>query len=810
MNNFFACLLSLAPLCLDAQVSYEPQEYFNVKIGGGGFVTGIICSPTGEDENIYLRTDVGGAYRWNRTSGCWEALLDWTSSSQWTYQGVLSICTDSNNADKLYMLVGLYNNEPAAVLRSDDGGCTFKEARLDVKVNGNAVGRGTGERLAVDPNCGNIIFCGTQSDGLFRSDDAGVTWKRVESFPVSSTSDGNGIDIVLFDKASGKYGDSTPVVYVACSDDEKSLFVSDDGGGTWKQVAIPVQASGLRPQRGVLTPDGRTLYLSMANGAGPHGSGKDWYDTGAVMKYETDTEEWENVTPPFKSAYSAISLDPNNPERLLVATINSWNNRQVWDDGQEAWGDRVFLTEDGGKSWRNVLDASDTRFYAGDFPWVRGLNLHWCSSLAFDAHDSEKFYITSGNGVFCCDDIEPGRKSRKIEFFGNGLEETVPLDFVSIAGGPLVSAVGDYDGFVHDDIFISPQGGRHNPSVGTTSAVTADSDGSVIVRSRNTDDNPKFYRSMNQGLSWTGFNAPDDADMGYCKMSVSSDGKSLLVVSGNRDQLYFTDDWGKNWSKLSVDNVCGTKPVASLVENNKWYIADKTGVLKTVFYGGGKLTVEKTAVVGSSGIVQIEVVRQDNDELVYIPRRSGGIGVWDGKRMSYKMTSLACGNISAGKKHPESMYPTFFVYGKIDGKEGVYRTIDNFSTVVLVTDDAHRYGGLGNASMIEADQNVFGRVYMSSWGRGILGLQPLGVPDGINVVAAGGSDGKKLVVFDGVFERIFGCQTELNVYDMDGRMVDCICGNYAVVGESYQKGKWYVVVERVDDEVCDSYYLYKK
>lgn len=809
MKNAVSLLLSLMPLCIYAQMDAEPQEFFNVKIGGGGFVTGVISSPAQEGV-IYLRTDVGGAYRWNVSAGKWEAMLDWNSSAQWTYQGVLSICADPNDADKVYMLVGLYNNSPTAVLRSDDGGRTFEEARLDIKVNGNAVGRGTGERLAVDPNCGDILFCGTQSNGLYRSDDAGVSWTRVESFPILSTSDGNGIDIVIFDKASGKVGGATPVVYVACSDSEKSLFVSDDGGDTWKQIEIPTPASGLRPQHGVLTPDGSTLYLSMANGAGPHGSGNDWYDTGAIMKYDTESGSWNNVTPPFKSAYSAISLDPNNQERLLVSTINSWNNRQVWDDGQEAWGDRVFLTEDGGRTWNNILDASGARFYAGDFPWVRGLNLHWCSSLVFDAYDSEKFYITSGNGVFCCRDISSDGKLRKVEFWSNGLEETVPLDFISIVDGPLLSVVGDYDGFVHDDIFTSPQSGRHRPSVGTSSAVASDSYGNVFVRARSTDDNPKFYRSVDKGLSWTGFDAPGDAQMGYCKMAVSNDGKSLLVVSGDSDKLFFTDDWGNSWSELASANISGTKPIASLIENNKWYIADKTGALKTVFYDGSELKVEKSAIFGSTGILQIEVVRQGDVELVYIPMRNGGIGVWDGKVMSYKMKSLMCSNISAGKNHPDSSYPTFFVYGKLDGKEGIFRTTDDFETLVMVSDDAHRYGGLGNASMIEADQNVFGRVYLSSWGRGILGLQPAGTSDGIEAVNVDSDEGMPLVVFDTVFEKRFGCLTDFRVYDMSGRMIDCFYGECASVGNGYPRGKRYLAVERVKNKLDKAYYISKR
>jgi hypothetical protein len=41
-----------------------------------------------------------------------------------------------------------------------------------------------------------------------------------------------------------------------------------------------------------------------------------------------------------------------------------------------------------------------------------------------------------------------------------------------------------------------------------------------------------------------------------------------------------------------------------------------------------------------------------------------------------------------------------------------------------VNDGAHQYGGLGNGGFVKGDMNVFGRVYMSTPGRGV----PYGTP----------------------------------------------------------------------------------
>lgn len=49
-------------------------------------------------------------------------------------------------------------------------------------------GRGAGERLVIDPNNQNLLYLGARSGhGLWKSTDAGVTWNRVGSFPVTGT-----------------------------------------------------------------------------------------------------------------------------------------------------------------------------------------------------------------------------------------------------------------------------------------------------------------------------------------------------------------------------------------------------------------------------------------------------------------------------------------------------------------------------------------------------------------------------------------------------------------------------------------------
>lgn len=123
-----------------AAVVELPHNWRNVEIAGGGFVPGIVFSPA-EKDLIYARTDIGGAYRWDQSTGRWIPLLDSFGWDKWGYNGVASIAPDPKNADKVYAAVGMYTNswDPnnGAILSSSDRGKTWTESPLPFKVGGN-------------------------------------------------------------------------------------------------------------------------------------------------------------------------------------------------------------------------------------------------------------------------------------------------------------------------------------------------------------------------------------------------------------------------------------------------------------------------------------------------------------------------------------------------------------------------------------------------------------------------------------------------------------------------------------------------
>jgi hypothetical protein len=276
------------------QASYRWRD---VVIGGGGFTPGIVFSRA-ERDLVYLRTDIGGAYRWDATRQRWLPLQDSMSESQ--YFGIESLAADPVDANIVYMAAGMYGREAAhAILRSRDRGATWDIFPVSFRMGGNEAGRGVGERLAIDGRDRNVLWFGSRHDGLQQSTDAGAHWRRVDSFPVQGGGQ-TGVSFVI--------AEASPTLIAGVADaGANHLFRSDDAGKSWRAVAGE-PAAALLPVQAKLGAEG-ALYIAYSNGAGPNG-----VTDGAVFRYELASGVWTDITPDRASSH---------PERGIPA--RSWS-----------------------------------------------------------------------------------------------------------------------------------------------------------------------------------------------------------------------------------------------------------------------------------------------------------------------------------------------------------------------------------------------------------------------------------------------------------------------------------------------------
>jgi xyloglucan-specific exo-beta-1,4-glucanase len=698
-KTLLATLIFLIPP-REGRTQIETYTWQNVAMGGGGFVSGIITSKT-EQNLMYARTDVGGAYRWDAVNSRWIPLLDWTSENELGYQGVESIAIDPVEPNKVYMLVGTsyFNNGKTAILRSSDYGNSFAvtEVTNQFKAHGNGMGRQTGEKLVVDPNKNNVLYCGTRENGLFKSTNAGATWTRVTTLNVTTTTNGNGISFVVLDPSAGTPGNETQTIIAGVSrSGVANLYRSDNGGTTFSEIA---QApTSLMPHRAALTSDG-SLYITYANNDGPWNiSG-----AGAIWKYNLASGAWTNVTPSgFGGAFGGISVDPSNPQRLVASSVNTY---QAQDN---SWGDRIFLTTNGGATWIDLVERGFDRDPNG-VSWVDGSSIHWSGCVEFDPFDTKKAWIISGNGIFQTDDIDATTNVWKFQV--KGLEETVPLDMASIPNGPVVSTIGDYGGFRHED--VTQYAPAHEPTMGTTHGVAyASLSPNVMLRI----GHEKMYYSGDMGMTWAECNRTGlDGSV-----SISADGKILLYSHNSGSGTYRSTDKGNTWTTSTGISITWAKPLADPLNPLKFYAYNpSSGALLISTNGGESFVQAGLPGAGGSKIIRAAPWREGD---VWVALYNGGLTRTTNSGQTFtKISGVAyCAAVGFGKEAPGKTYPTIFIYGTVNGISGVHRSTDEGATWIRVNDDAHEYGGPGNGQFVQGDMNTFGRVYMGTVGRGLV------------------------------------------------------------------------------------------
>lgn len=692
----FAGLLAIA-----CHAAAAPYQWSNVAIGGGGFVSGLIHSKA-EPGLTYARTDVGGAYRWDGKAARWIPLTDWVSDRETGLLGVESLALDPNAPGKVYMSAGIayMNGGRSAFLRSNDYGKTW--TRFDVtgqfKVHGNGMGRNTGEKLQVDPLDGKVLYLGTRANGLFKSRDEGTTWQRLDGLDVTTTLNGNGISFVLLDPSGAK--EATQTILLGVSRAGNNLYRSTDAGKTFQPIAGgPSAQSGLMPHRAVLA-DGH-LVLTYANGAGPWGKPGmgEPVDQGQVWKLHLASSKWTNITPPLNRAYAGISVDPRDPKRMIVSTINYFAPQYG-----KAKGDRFFLTRDGGATWTDVIAKGFVLDNKG-ISWIDGNSIHWAASIEFDPVNPKAVMVVSGNGIFRTEDIDAAPV--KWDFHVAGLEETVPLGLVSIPGGPLISAIGDYDGFIHGDTGQYPP--TVKPTMGTTTGLAyATRRPGTLVRV-----GEAMYVSRDMGKSWT-----RTAQMNGIKgqVALSADGAVILHSPEKSNVAYRSLDGGASWTQVKGLSVANAHPVADTVNAAKFYALDGEQFLVSVDGGASFKPAARLPFAKGSKVLR-PVLGREGD--IWVALYDGGLAHSTDSGASFTVLPNVQygGAIGYGKG---AAYPTLYLWGGIKGERGMFCSTDSGRNWVRINDDMHQYGGPGNGQFVIGDMNREGVVYMSTAGRGLV------------------------------------------------------------------------------------------
>jgi hypothetical protein len=705
-----------------------PYLWKNVQIISGGFITGIQFHPKARGL-AYVRTDIGGSYRWDADDNRWIPLNDSTSPENWDLLGVESIGLDPTDPDVVYEAVGEYTETWApngAILRSSDRGNTWEKTSMPIQMGSNEEDRYSGERLAVNPASPNIVYFGSRENGLWISKDHARTWAQVTSFPVTGpvlNSEGLSDGVIFVKFGPPKAGSRYLTIYAGVSAHTNNLYSSIDNGATWQ--TLPGAPTGIAPTNAALSSDGN-FYLTYSDLPGPNSVGA---GLGRIYKFNTLTSTWTDITPlgpfsfagPFWYGFANVVVDPKNPQTIMATTMDAYYP-----------GDNVYRSTNGGATWAYVASMPEfptntPNYFQQDWsisPWITfGAAAPsfgwWMGALAVDPFNPGHVLYGTGATIWSTNNMTNIDSLGTVNFSigATGIEETAVIALLSPSAGPahLLSGVGDIGGFTHTDLDQSPvQGMWTNPVAGTGESLDYAGGNPLLIARTNWANSQQYGAySTDGGLTWTPF-ATQPTQTSPGNIGVLADGGTLIWAPGGGPVSYSTN-FGATWI-ASAGAPSGFGIVADKVNPKKAYIFDSsTGVVYVSNDGGATFTAAASGLPTNGTLAAVYGQAAD----LWLATSSGLYHSLNGGANFVSLPNvLSANSVGFGMPAPGRQYPAIYLIGTLSAnEEAIFRSIDKGASWMRINDDGHQYGTL---SVVAGDPRVFGRVYVGTNGRGVL------------------------------------------------------------------------------------------
>ncbi len=701
-------LFVCTPILLIAQ-----GEWTTLKTGAGGWITGMDIHPDG---TLYVRSDVGGAYRLDPGNDTWKQIVTHTSMPSqdvdWsTYSGVLSIATAPSQASRTYM--AYYNT----IYASDNKGENWYRTNfdnMDMAPNDDA-SKLFGERLEVDPQNEDVVYFGSINDGLFRTED-GMNWTAVNSLPAGTAE--QGVRSIAFDESSTVANGKTQILYIAI--DGEGIFQSMNGGVTFTNIT------------NTLFPNNDVWIYDMEIDANGHLyiSGRDGFDPFGVYVYRN--EEWEQVfTADLSIPYTEIALDPFNADRVVV-----------FSEGYS----ETYVTE-------NASAENPTWTYKGiqrsaeNIPWLAWTQTEWFTlgEAEFDPIETGRIWVTFGTGTFYIDLSDEG--TYVWNEFSKGQEHLVSNDVLSFSNGNKLTAHWDFPMFMHTPANEYPT--QHLPSARFNSCwdlSQSPTDEQFVVALIEDiryccydDETRNSGYSEDGGQSWTRFPSMpgDEFDLIFGQLEVSAqDNNNIIWLPGQNRNPYYTLDKGTTWTEVDLPGDSDACCLDGPWFKRKALAADKQ--LQGTFYlydwGSGDLFTTEDGGVSWTRKAAVLPAWSFHGKLLSVQGQEGHMFFSNGPEedvsgiegllrstdygeswIEVEGTSKVI-NVSIGKEAPGSDYPSVFICGEVDGVYGYYLSTDNCNTWEMIGD--YPMGIYDWPIAFEANPYEYGNVVVGFAGNG--------------------------------------------------------------------------------------------
>lgn len=696
-----------------------------VALGGGGFATSVHIHPL--DSNLwYVRTDVGGAYRYDAGQARLVPMTNFISPSNGNLYGCWGLAVDPTNTNVVYMALGTTTVSNGKVYKSTAKGADGSWVDLGLSQPFYANGVKTGNYIAVNPHAPANLLCSTYNAGLWAYN--GTAWSLVSGIP----STGVTVRRVRFDPVNSAY------VYALGTGTGGGIFRSTDGGVTFALISGSTGMATTAKDISISS-DGQKLYIATD-------SGLLRYDSPSSAAWATST-----ITPPetFFNIYRTVEASPSSsqPNRVIAAP-------QLNNEGGVPIA-HVWVSDQAGASGTWVQKSSP--IVNQDIPWhYATFPGSYINGITVDPSNPATVMLCDFYTVWRTTDINASTVSWS-NAQARGHEETVNLALTTAKAGPrfLYSGHADVSGFGHNSITQFPTDNLttsgftnvtdvtdigvalSNPSanvvyaIGSTFENGADPhSGAAAVFSRSLDGGMNFFRPISATAYQNAW--------GWGRLAVSRTNADRVVAVTKNNGIVYTTDRGDTWTAatgeptgtINGDIFQRMFPLAADgVDGMTFYLFQK-GTTSTFYRstdGGATWSqVSVSGSIGHGGSDSRRVLASVPDKAGHLWLTRGTNGLSRSTDGGTTWTQVASGNVTEalmvaiGKPATETGYPTIFIYGKALGastNQYVYSSTDEGATWTRLNDNTNYLGNY--AGVLAADWQTTGRVYLGSSGSGI-------------------------------------------------------------------------------------------
>ena len=474
------------------------------------------------DPNIvYVGTASGGVWKTTNNGTTWEPVFDKEAVST-----IGDVAIAPSDPSVVWVGTGEPNNRQSSswgdgIYKSLDAGKTWK--RMGLGATHHIA------RIVIHPKNPDVVYVAAQGHlwganpdrGVYKSSDGGKTWSQVLKI-----NDDTGVTDIAMDPQS------PDILYAAAYERRRTpfgfngggpgsaIYKTTDGGATWKKLTkgLPYENGGDTGRIGldVYRKDPNIVYAEIQ------------HEKGGTFRSEDKGETWKRMgeTDPRPSYYSQIRVDPNNDLR-------------IWELGAQ-----MYYSEDGGKTFA----TQRVRGIHGDF-----------HAMWIDPANSNHMMTGSDGGIHWSDDA--GKNWNFLNVIAIGQFYEVALDNEKpyhICGG--LQDNGSWcgpsqtltrEGIINEDWQVIHGGDGFYAAIDNVEpwiVYTESQDGHLARRDMHTGQQRSIMPEAKAGEPHYRFqwNSP---------VAVSSHNHTTIYYGGN--YLFESTDRGDSWTRLGGDLTTG-------------------------------------------------------------------------------------------------------------------------------------------------------------------------------------------------------------------------------------------------------------